>query len=139
MRVIVFAVLLWSSLDGAVAESATPPQPAPADASEFGFATPDDALRDLRSRRGVTITNQGGWTVVDDRENLTLWSFTPPGHPAHPAGVKRTIVKDSSGNVSVVMSARCGASKTACDKLWSEFNELNNRMRQSIQSDLRAR
>jgi len=33
-----------------------------------------------------------------------------------------------------MMSARCGASKAACDKLMAEFRTLNDRMAESIRA-----
>jgi hypothetical protein len=88
----------------------------------------------LRERPGVSIHQQGGWTIADDKPNYTMWSFTPPDHPAHPTGVKRVIVKAPNGDISVMMTARCGASKAACDKLIAEFRALNDRMAESIRA-----
>jgi hypothetical protein len=99
----------------------------------IGYPTVAAALDALRARSDVKISVRGGWTVVDDRPANTFWSFTPPNHPAHPAAVKRTIVP-RDGGIYVDMTALCQASKVACDKLITEFKELNERMTQSMRS-----
>src|SRR6267378_5322038 len=96
-----------------------------------GYPTVAAALEALKARSDVNISVQGGWTIVDDRPNNALWSFTPSNHPAHPAVVKRAIVS-RNGGIGVNMTALCQASKPACDKLMAEFQELNERMSQSI-------
>src|SRR5215831_1780765 len=97
----------------------------------IGYPTVAAALDALKARSDVNISVQGGWTIVDDRAASTVWSFTPPNHPAHPAAVKRAVVS-RDGKVFVDMTALCQASKAACDRLMAEFNELNERMAQSM-------
>ena len=99
----------------------------------IGYPTVAAALESLRARSEVSISVQGGWTIVDDRSTNALWSFTPPNHPAHPAAVKRTLVS-RDGKLFIDMTALCEAGKAACDKLIAEFNELNERMIQSMRS-----
>ena len=110
------------------------PAPDSAEATQFGYPNAEIALSALRERSGVSIYQQGGWTIVDDKPNYTLWSFTPPDHPAHPTGVKRVLVKAPNGDISVMMTARCRASRPVCDKLIGEFQELNTRMAESMRS-----
>lgn len=96
-----------------------------------GYPTVAAALEALKARSDVNISVQGGWTIVDDKPTNTIWSFTPPNHPAHPAVVKRAVVS-RDGAVGIDMTALCQASKAACDKLMEEFKELNARMSQSM-------
>jgi hypothetical protein len=103
----------------------------------IGYPTVAAALEALKARSDVSISAQGGWTIVDERSASTLWSFTPPGHPAHPAAVKRTIVSRDDA-VAIDMTALCQATKVACDKLMAEFRELNERLSQSIRSETEA-
>jgi hypothetical protein len=91
-------------------------------------------LAALRAKPGVSITQQDGWTIAEDRENDTVWSFTPSDHPAHPAAIKRALVK-TGDTISLVMSAKCGASKAACDKLIDEFRAMNERVRENLQGN----
>ena len=100
--------------------------------NEIGYATVADALAALRSRPGVQISQQGGWTIISEAASSTLWSFTPPEHPAHPSAVKRSIVS-SGGSIHMDMKVLCEASKAACDKLVADFQQLNQRMVESMQ------
>lgn len=95
--------------------------------NEIGYATVADALAALRNRPGVQISQQGGWTIVSDPASRTLWSFTPPEHPAHPSAVKRSVVS-RAGSTYIDMKVLCEASKAACDKLVIDFQELNQKM-----------
>lgn len=99
---------------------------------EFGYPSPEAALADLRGRQGVVVFEQNGWTVADDKPNRTWWSFTPAGHPAHPSGVKRVIVQAPNGDVSIAMSAKCGAPDDACEALLIEFHLMNDQLRQRL-------
>jgi hypothetical protein len=94
--------------------------------NKIGYATVAEALAALRSRPGVEISQQGGWTIVSERATGTLWSFTPPGNPAHPSAIKRAIVS-SDGSTQIDMNVLCEATKAACDKLVTEFQQLNQR------------
>jgi uncharacterized protein DUF4019 len=100
--------------------------------NEIGYATVADALAALRSRPGAQISQQGGWTIINEAASSTLWSFTPQEHPAHPSAVKRSIVL-RGGSTYIDMKVLCEASKSACDKLVTDFQQLNQRMVQSIQ------
>ncbi len=108
--------------------------------SSIGYPSVAAALDALKARTDVRISSQGGWTVIEDGSggNATLWSFTPPNHPAHPAAVKRTLVQ-KDGAFFVEMDALCQATKAACDALMAEFQELNNRMRESIERSRQPR
>jgi hypothetical protein len=99
--------------------------------SSIGYPSVAAALQALQHKSGVNIVNQGGWTVIDDPSEQTIWSFTPPGHPAYPAAVRRQIVKGDTG-ISLKMNILCQAAKQPCDKLVADFQELNNKMRENI-------
>lgn len=67
----------------------------------------------------------GPWYVVKEGK-YTEWAFTEGGHYAHPSVVKRIIDVGSTDHVNVDMAFRCVAANTAdCDKLLSEFKEVN--------------
>lgn len=100
----------------------------------IGYPSVAAALKDLKSRRDVQISTQGGWTIITDRGAGTFWSFTPPDHPAHPAAVKREIVS-KDGAMFIQMGALCEAEKAACDRLIAEFRDLNDKIRESIRKD----
>jgi hypothetical protein len=62
---------------------------------------------------------------------MTLWSFTPSGHPAHPAAVRRTVIRQGD-DIGVKMAVHCEATKAACDRLVADFKALNERMREDL-------
>ena len=80
----------------------------------------------------MNVSIQSGWTVIEDRANLSMWAFTPAGHPAHPAAIRR-VLTEKDGAWFVEMSALCEATKSACDKVVAEFHELNNQMRADLE------
>ena len=100
--------------------------------SSIGYPSVDAARKELLAKPGVRAVEQQGWLIIDDQKEMSLWSFTPQSHEAHPAAVKRTILK-KDGAMFVRMNVLCGASKEACDRLVAEFNALNDRMRQDIE------
>lgn len=101
--------------------------------SSIEYKSPADALAALRSKPGVEISVQGGWTIAFEPASHVIWSFTPEKHAAFPSVVKRAIV-ERNGTVFVEMGVKCGASKQVCDDLVRDFNRLNDAMRAEIQS-----
>lgn len=99
--------------------------------TSMGYSTVAAALADLPSRPGVTMSDQGGWTIATESSSRTLWSFAPVGHPAYPAMVKRQILSTDHG-VDMKMEVLCEADKAACDDLVRTFQQLNARMKQGL-------
>jgi hypothetical protein len=79
----------------------------------------------------VSFSEQGGWTIAEDRSSATLWSFTPANHPAHPSAVKRQLVNEA-GKLTLKMSVSCRAAKAVCDALVRDFEALNQQMINAI-------
>ena len=100
-----------------------------------GYPTVAAALKALKARSDVNISVEEGWTILNQKPANTIWSFTPSNHPAHPAVVKRAIVL-RDGAVGMDMTALCQASKTACDQLMVEFEQLNERMKQFMEGKM---
>lgn len=115
-----------------------PPAPDSQEATKFGYPSPAAALSALQGRPEVLINQQDGWTIAEDKARYTTWSFTLPGHEAHPAGIKRVLVKAANGDVSVMMTALCGAPRVICDKVISDFRALNSRMAESVREKLQG-
>ncbi len=104
---------------------------------DIGYPSVAAALEALKARKDVKISVQGGWTIADDPANRALWSFTPMGHPAYPAAVRRALV-EVKGNVVIETKALCEASKAACDRLVEDFKELNNKAAQDARASREA-
>lgn len=96
-----------------------------------GYPSVAAALEALKARPDVTVTVQDGWTIADDKANSTLWSFTPPGHDAHPAVVRRTVV-NQDGQPSIRMHTLCQGRRDACDALTEEFRRVNAALQQAL-------
>lgn len=139
MRKVLFLVALSAALCSPYAQPQEPRVPAAPETAEkkgIGYPTVSAALEALRTRTDVAISSHGGWTIVTDSGRRTFWSFTPPGHPAHPAAVKRTVV-EKDGAIFIEMGALCQSERVACDKLISEFQALSDMIREATQRPIR--
>jgi hypothetical protein len=99
--------------------------------SSIGYPSVAAALDAMRAKGGATTSIQSGWTVIEDRATMSIWSFTPAGHAAHPAAVRRTVTQRGN-DIFVDMAVLCEATKPACDQLVAEFQELNRAMRGNL-------
>lgn len=135
-RVVCAVLATW--LAGVAAPGAAQPLsevprsgPIPEVRDSTGYPSAEAALAALRVKPGVAFSEQAGWTIAEEREAKTLWSFTPAGHPAHPAAVKRQFVTED-GRLTLKTSISCQAAKAPCDDLVREFDALNERMIKAI-------
>ena len=106
----------------------------PKASSGIGYPSVAAALKDLHSKPEVIFREEGGWIIAEDRSHYTLWSFATESDPAYPSAVKRTAVQEAGGSVTMNMNILCEAKQDACDKLAADFNELNERARDSLKS-----
>jgi hypothetical protein len=105
----------------------------------IGYASVAEAMRVLKEKPGssVTVTEPDRWTIIREAAPAyTQWSFTPVGHYAHPAVVRRGIKIAENGDVSIETTSLCEAQKLSCDKLLEEFQQMNARAKQSVQQRL---
>jgi len=105
---------------------ATGYQPDPVEAGRIGYPTVEAALAAVRARPGVTESQKDGWTVIEDKAHFETWNFSPAGHPAHPAVVKRTVL-GGVGGTRTQTAAMCGGGQTECDKLVAQFQAGDNK------------
>jgi hypothetical protein len=107
----------------------------PGATSSIGYRTVAEALAAVPGKPGAQVTvTPNGWTVVSfDAPEYAIWSFTPAGHYAHPAAVRRAVVVEN-GMVRVSTAALCQAAKEPCDRLMAEFAKLNEGMRQDMRN-----
>jgi hypothetical protein len=91
-------------------------------------------LAALKTRPGIqfSVTEPDHWTIATASDFSAQWSFTPPGHYAHPAVVQRLLKKRPNGDMYVEMGVFCESAKAACDRLSEEFTELNRQMRDQM-------
>jgi len=85
-------------------------------------------LESLRTDSSAQFREQRGWTVVASSEGglPVQWFFTPEGHPAHPAVVKRTALeRDGVGRIE--LAALCQAEQAVCAQLLDDFRQQHDR------------
>ena len=131
MQTLTAAALAIAVLAAKIATAQTVQPPTNRPTSSIGYSSVAAALESVRTKPGVSVSVQSGWTVIEDRTNLTIWSFTPSNHPAHPAAFRRTIT-EKDGAFFVQTDGLCEATKPACDKLMAEFQELNDKVRDAL-------
>ena len=115
MRAIVIGVCCLAS-QGAFAQDDEP--------ADIGYANVAAVLAALRSDPSAQFREQRGWTVVASRERgaPVEWFFTPEGHAAHPAVVKRTAIE--RGGVGFIdLAALCQTEQASCDRLLHDFRQ----------------
>lgn len=98
------------------------------ESAPIGQSTVAGVLESLRADPSAQFREQRGWTVVASRERgePVEWFFTPEGHPAHPAVVKRTAVeRDGVGMID--LAALCQADQAVCDQLLDDFRQQQER------------
>lgn len=90
----------------------------------IGYPTIEAAIAALRADPAATFEMQQGWTVAANREggNPVQWFFTPVGHPAHPAVVKRTAI-EAKGTGYIDLAALCYAPESECYRLIDDFRQ----------------
>jgi hypothetical protein len=102
--------------------------------NKTGYPSVAAAFDALKAKPGTKMTATKAWTTIEDMEgeDLVLWSFTVPTHPAHPSVVKRTLQKKSDGYY-IDMNIRCEAvDQNACAGLARSFQALNEQVKRSL-------
>ena len=107
-----------------------------ASAEAIPYKTVADTLAALKARDGIgaIVTESEGWVIVNEPAAAAQWSFTPAGHAAHPAVVRRIIRRPADGSPTVETESLCEAGAQACDALKREFEAMNDRITQSIKA-----
>jgi hypothetical protein len=101
----------------------------PCCSTDIGYPSVAAAFEALKAIDGLNVAQQEDWILIEDeRVSLTLWSFTRPGHPAHPSAVRR-LVAERNGDLSIDMRVRCEAANSACRELVRDFDARNEKLR----------
>jgi hypothetical protein len=64
---------------------------------------------------------------LENGVNGTLWTFTLPPHPAHPAAICRRVL-ERRGIIDIPTTIVCEGAKPACTQLKADFDTLNARV-----------
>ncbi len=132
-------LVLRASAAGAMAQDAAPSaMPTPVLIPYASVAEARTAL-EARDGNGTIVTHADGWTTVNEPMASAQWSFTPAGHPAHPALVRRIVARQPGGELHIDVQALCeSADAAACARLRSEFEAMNDRIRQALKARART-
>jgi hypothetical protein len=93
-----------------------------------------DALyeRVAKTEKLPEIHRDKGYVALHDKARQITWTFTLPGHPAHPAVVCREPVQEGN-RWRIEMGVSCGAADAECEKLVDAFEKLNERLVQDLE------
>jgi hypothetical protein len=78
------------------------------------------------------IHRDKGYVALHDKARSITWTFTLPGHPAHPSAVCRRPVQEGD-RWRIEMRVACRAVDAECEKLVDGFEKLNERMLQDLE------
>jgi len=82
---------------------------------------------EVLAKPGVERQEFADQLVLTSAEELKVYVFTLPAHPAHPAVVIRAVVA-SGGSTSVRRMGHYAGNQEAFDKWWHEFDALDERI-----------
>ncbi len=134
MRTLLIVPLTLAAAAAAFAQApAAPSAPAVTPIPDRTVAAAQARLEALDGN-GAIVTHGDGWTTVNEPAASAQWSFTPAGHYAHPAVVRRVIVRGAGGAISVDTQALCEAKADACGRLVAEFEAMNDRIVQALRA-----
>jgi hypothetical protein len=124
-------VLVVSGLFLALAP-AWPPGAAAEDLCGEPKAHPDALYERLaKDSRLREMQRNEQYVALENGQDGTLWTFTRPAHPAHPAVVCRRVM-ERRGVLEVPTTITCLGPEAQCTKLKSDFDALNERMIESL-------
>lgn len=126
-----FALGAGAASAGAQTAAASAPAAAPI---PMPYQTVAEALAGLKARdgNGTIVTDGGdGWVIINEPMASAQWTFTPAGHAAYPAVVRRVIRRGANRAVSVDVATVCEAPAAACAELVKTFEGMNERITQA--------
>jgi len=106
--------------------------PAAGDLCGKTTTAPEALYRELaKDSKLREMARSDAYVALEDGRDGTLWTFTLPAHPAHPAVVCRRIV-ERRGILEIPTTIECKGAEAACAKLRSDFDVLNERVIQDL-------
>jgi hypothetical protein len=109
---------------------------APAAAEELcgeEFASHDALEAVIKAKPGVKVLGSDASVAsYSDPATNFIWNFATSENAAFPSVACRHLV-EVDGAYSVATEISCGAEKAACDRLADSYNELDRKMRESVE------
>ena|SRR5437016_6283137 len=121
-------VIMLACTPSAVAQIVSSQDPLKVTADQLGHY-----LREIRAIPDVICrsSSEAYELLCSSESQNTIWVFTTPGHPAHPAVVRRTMTFDK-GHVAIDRIGRYAGSKEAYEQWDLQFEELDQRELRSL-------
>ncbi|MGX9118186.1 hypothetical protein ACWTU6_16140 [Mesorhizobium sp. BHbsci] len=92
-----------------------------------------DLIRRVKASPGLRrVTASSRFELFVSADELTQWSFTRPTEQAYPAITCRRLSRDWQGSWRQKRTMRCEAGRRACDRLFAEFQRLDEQFRRSL-------
>lgn len=106
----------------------------PADLCGVVGADANAVIALLRSTPTVSAeqVDSDRFEVFVARDGFVQWVVTRPGEPAHPAVTCRRLIRDAQGSLLSERQMRCDAERLPCDRLFLEFQALDEQVRAAI-------
>jgi hypothetical protein len=87
---------------------------------------------EARSKPGSQSREVREFTIIEVRDELELFVFTKPVHPAHPAAIHRRIF-NKDGAFYVTTNGYYAGSQAAFDPLFAWYKQADVKMREEIE------
>jgi hypothetical protein len=101
--------------------------------------TPEALYQELaKDSKLREMARSDAYVALEDGRDGTLWTFTLPAHPAHPAVICRRIM-ERRGILDIPTTIECRGAEAACAKLRSDFDVLNERVIQNLYAKQRQK
>lgn len=93
-----------------------------------------DLMKQVRVSRTVSnqALNSDRFELYASSDSLIQWVFTKPNEPAYPAVTCRHVYQEKDGSWYQTRNMRCDSVREACDRLFTEFQALDERARQEL-------
>lgn len=104
----------------------------------IGYPSIEAALADLEKKPSISQRIRRHWIIIEDFAAKTIWSFTRPSNPAHPAVFRRVLTLQPK-NVSIKLHSLCRGEKSACDILTTQFRKKDQKNVSDFTNMLRAK
>jgi len=96
------------------------------------WAKPEDMLKQLvKVEKLPEVHRDQFYVAYQDTKTTTMWTFTLPGIPSHPAVVCRQPEKDGE-MMKLHMDVNCNGDERACEALVKDFRLLNSQMAKAM-------
>jgi hypothetical protein len=92
-----------------------------------------DYYQEVSSKFSKTMRDLGSENLqlFFNDETFVTYTFTKPGHPAHPAWITRLVVA-AADKVTISQLGFYAGSESEYEKLFDSFNALNERLKNSL-------